>query len=248
MIAELTLLQIGIALAATLVSAFVRGLAGFGMAILLVPILGLAIAPSAAVVIANWLGLMIGLAEVRVIFRTSERSAFTIAGLAVAMTPLGVVLLASTDPAVARVLITLVAIGAFGLILLPQRVEGHVPSRTETWSTGVMSGILTGFAGMPGPPVVPYYVRRLIPVATARSSMLLIFLATSTAGVGSALVLGKAGWRELTLALALLPCVVVGNTLGARAFGRIGDRTWRLLVGGILAATALAAVWRLLHG
>ena len=37
-----------VALAAALAAAFVRGLAGFGMAILLVPVLGLAVPPGEA--------------------------------------------------------------------------------------------------------------------------------------------------------------------------------------------------------
>ena len=53
--------QLAVALVAALAAAFVRGLAGFGMAILLVPVLGLAIPPTEAVVMANWLGIFIGL-------------------------------------------------------------------------------------------------------------------------------------------------------------------------------------------
>ena len=67
--------QIGVALAAALGAAFVRGLAGFGMAILLVPVLGLAIPPREAVVVANWLGLLIGFVGLKQIIGASERSA-----------------------------------------------------------------------------------------------------------------------------------------------------------------------------
>ena len=65
MLIGLTPVQLGVALAATLAAAFVRGLAGFGMAILLVPVLALAIPPREAVVVANWLGLLIGLVGLR---------------------------------------------------------------------------------------------------------------------------------------------------------------------------------------
>ena len=132
-----------------------RGLAGFGMAILLVPVLGLAVPPAEAVVVANWLGLLIGLVGLKKILGASERSAFVISGLAVAATPVGVWLLAVTDPAMARLLIALIALGSFVLVLLPKKPEHHVPGAVETGGTGIASGILTGFAGMPGPPVVP---------------------------------------------------------------------------------------------
>ena len=70
--------QIAAALGAALGSAFVRGLTGFGMAILLVPILALALPPVESVLLANFLSLFIGLTEVRRLFRGAERSAWRV--------------------------------------------------------------------------------------------------------------------------------------------------------------------------
>jgi uncharacterized membrane protein YfcA len=243
----LTWLQIAVALAAALGAAFVRGLAGFGMAILLVPVLGLAIPPHEAVVVANWLGLLIGLVGLKTIVGQSERSAFAISALAIAATPLGVWLLAMTDPALARLLIALIALGSFVLVLLPKRPAHHLPGLAETGGTGLISGVLTGFAGMPGPPVVPYYLRRTIPPRLARASMMTIFLATSIAGVVSALVLRVATWREPVLGATLFPAVLLGNWLGHKAFGRIGEAAWRTFTGAVLGLSAAAALWRLLQ-
>jgi uncharacterized protein len=244
----LTPAQLGIALAAALAAAFMRGLAGFGMAILLVPVLGLAILPSEAVVLANWLGLLIGLVGLKRILGASERSAYVIAGLAMVATPFGLWLLSQTDPALARLLIALVALGAFALVLLPKRPEHHAPSSAETGLTGLACGVLTGFAGMPGVPVVPYYLRRAIPAELARASMMTIFMATSLAGVVSAFALDVAHWREAGIALTLFPAVLLGNWLGNLAFGKISDPVWRSFTGGVLGLAALAALWRLLQG
>ena len=243
----LTPLQIAIALAATLAAAFVRGLAGFGLAILLVPVLGLAVPPREAVVVANWLGLLIGLVGLKKIFGESERSAFQIAGVAMLATPVGVWLLAVTDPALARLAIALIALGSFIVVLLPKRPTHHQPSVVETGGTGVVSGILTGFAGMPGPPVIPYYLRREIPAELARASMMTIFFATSLAGVVSATVLGVATEREPLMAALLFPALLLGNWLGGQTFGKISDRVWRLFTGGVLGLSALAALWKLLQ-
>lgn len=237
--------QIAVALIAALAAAFVRGLAGFGMAILLVPVLGLAIPPAEAVVTANWLGILIGLVGLRAILGASERSAFVIAGLAMLATPLGVWLLAVTDPALARLLIALVALGAFALLLLPKRPHDHLPGAAETGATGLACGVLTGFAGMPGVPVVPFYLRRAIAPTLARASMMTIFMATSIAGVGSAMALRVATWRELLLAALLFPGVLLGNWLGHKAFGRVSDTAWRIFVGVVLGAAAIAALVRL---
>jgi uncharacterized protein len=243
----LTEAQIAVAIAAALGAAFVRGLAGFGMAILLVPVLGLAIPPAEAVVVANWLGLLIGLVGLKEIIGASERSAFVISGLATAATPLGVWLLAMADPALARLLIALIALGSFVLVLLPKKPAHYAPGTAETGATGITSGILTGFAGMPGPPVVPYYLRREIAPQLARASMMTIFMATSIAGVLSALALGVATWREPLFAGVLFPAVLLGNWLGHKAFGKVSDAAWRSFTGGVLGLAAAAALWRLLQ-
>lgn len=245
MLGGLTEAQIAVALAAALGAAFVRGLAGFGMAILLVPVLGLAVPPAEAVVVANWLGLMIGLVGLKKVVGQSERSALVISALAVLATPLGVWLLAVADPALARMLIALIALGSFVLVLLPKRPADHAPSRLETGGTGLLSGVLTGFAGMPGPPVVPYYLRRAIPPQLARASMMTIFMATSVAGVASATVLKVATLREPLLALVLFPAVLLGNWLGHLAFGKVSDAMWRSFTGLVLGISAIAALWRL---
>lgn len=247
MIAGFTSLQIGLALVAAFGAAFVRGLAGFGMAILLVPVLGLAIAPAEAVVVANWLGLLIGLVGLKKMIGASEKSAFVIAGAAMLATPLGVWLLSVTDPALARLLIALIAFGAFLLVLLPKKPAHYAPGPLETGATGIASGVLTGFAGMPGPPVVPFYLRREIAPQLARASMMTIFLATSIAGVASAMALGVANWREPVFAGALFPAVLLGNWLGTLAFGKVSDRAWRSFTGGVLGLAAVAALWKLLQ-
>ena len=101
---------------------------------------------------------------------------------------------------------------------------------------------MTGYAGMPGPPVVPYYVGRDIPRETAKASMLLIFTCASTTGLVSGAALGVLEATLLLLAALLFPAVLLGNWLGNKASGRIADRTWRICVGLVLGAAAVAAL------
>ena len=230
---------------AAFVAAFVRGLAGFGMAILLVPLIALVIRPGEAVIVSNMLGLLIGLVGARKVWTAGEKSAGVIGSLAMVMTPLGLLALFVTPPAVAHVIIAVVAIGAFLMVLLPAK-HGHAPGTLETWLTGVASGLLTGFAGMPGPPVVPYYLRRPIPREVARASMLTVFLLTSSASTAASLALGLATWRDALFALLLFGPVLAGNSLGSLAFGKVSDRLWRSFVGFLLALSALTAFLRLL--
>jgi uncharacterized membrane protein YfcA len=234
-----------IALATAFTAAFVRGLAGFGLALLLVPVLALALSPVEAVMIANFSMLFIGLLEVRSLARNAERSAWVISALVMLATAPGLYLLTITPPDVARLLIALVAIIAFGLFLLPERPAAQ-PGTVQTGATGIAAGLLTGFAGMPGPPVVPYYVGRAIDRRIAKASMLFIFTVASAAAIASGLAMGQVSAKVFILSLALFPAIILGNWAGARAFGKISDAAWRIFTGAVLSLAALAALLRVI--
>ncbi len=245
LIGGFTALQIAVALAAALGASFVRGLTGFGMAILLVPILALALPPVEAVVLANALSLLIGVTEVRQLVREAEPSAWVIGGAVVLTTPLGLFALSMTGADVARLVIALIAFSAFLAILLPRRGSA-MPGRWVTGAVGVVSGLMTGYAGMPGPPVVPYYAGRTLPRVTIKASMLLIFTIAATAGLTSALWLGILRWELLLFAAMMLPVILLGNRLGMAVSGRISDPVWRGFVGLVLGGAAVGALFRLL--
>lgn len=234
---------VGAALLAAFGSAFVRGLTGFGMAILIVPILALVLSPVHAVLVTNFLSVFMGISEIRRLLRGAERSAWHIIALAAVTTPIGLYALSLTTPAAARIIIAFIALSAFAAIFLPRRgAHDHHPATTG--GVGALSGLMTGYAGMPGPPVVPYYVGRDIPRETAKASMLLIFTCASTAGLASGAVIGVLEWKLALLAALLLPTAMIGNWLGNKASGRIEDRTWRICVGIVLGGAAAAALWK----
>lgn len=238
-------MQIAIAALATLGAAFIRGLTGFGFGILLVPILALALTPVEAVLAINIMAGLLALSEVRLILREAEKSAAIISALVVVGTPPGLLLLAATPYPLARLLIALVALSAFFAILLPQRGSAQ-PGPVTTSLTGLSAGVLTGFAAMPGPPVVPYYVGRAIPRHTAKASMIGVFGVAALAGLGSGAAIGVLEWKVIVLGLALFPLVMLGNWAGSLAFGKVSDRAWRIFVGVVLAAAAIAALVKLI--
>ena len=244
LIAGFTALQIAVAIAATLGAAFIRGLTGFGFGILLVPILALALTPVEAVLAINIMAGLLAFTEIRLILRHAEKSALMIGLLVVFATAPGLVLLAATPPALARLLIALVAMSAFFAILLPRRAAQQ-PGTLVTVATGLSAGVLTGFAAMPGPAVVPYYAGRDIPRLTAKASMIGIFGIAALAGIASGAAIGVLQWRIVLLSAALFPLVLFGNWLGSLAFGKVSDRAWRISVGVVLGSAAAAALVKL---
>lgn len=244
-LAPLTILG---AAAMTFGAAYVRGLTGFGMAIILVPLLGLIIPPAQAVTLGILLQLLIGPVGLPAIVADSDRgSAIPIAIIAVVTTPIGMLALKAATPDLARLLITTVAVGAFVAVLLPKQPEGHQPGPVAVGGTGLAAGILTGFAAMPGPPVVPFYYRRHLEPRVARASMLLIFFATAIAGTLASMWVGLATWRLFLLSLLLFLPMWLGNRYGARQFGRIAPHVWQAMVAIVLGVAAVSAVVRALN-
>lgn len=245
LLADYSALQIAIAVAANFGVAVIRGLTGFGFGILLVPILALALTPVEAVLAINLMASLIALTEIRMILREAEKSAFVISALVVVGTAPGLVLLAATPQALARFLIALVALSAFVAVLLPRR-GAEQPGAVTTTATGLLAGVLTGFAAMPGPPVVPYYVGRDIPRATAKASMIGVFGVAALAGIGSGMAIGVLEWKIVALGLTLFPLMVLGNWIGSLAFGKVSETSWRTFAGIVLAAAAIAALVKLI--
>lgn len=243
-LAGFSAVQIAVAAVATLGAAFIRGLTGFGFGILLVPILALALTPVEAVLVLNVMAGLLALSEIRFVLREAERSAVMISLLLLLTTLPGLLLLDALPQSLARLLIALVALSAFVAVLLPQRAA-TVPGPMATALTGLSAGVLTGFAAMPGPPVVPYYVGRDIPRITAKASMIGIFGIAALAGIGSGAVTGLLDARLLLFGVLLFPLVMLGNWIGSLAFGKVNDRLWRGFVGLVLAGAAAAALLKL---
>ncbi len=230
----------------TFCAAYVRGISGFGMAIILVPLLGMIIRPEQAVILAIFLQALIGPVGIRGSVAACEKpSTFIIAAAAVAATPLGLWLLSVTPRDTARIVIAAIAVGAFLLVILPKQKAAR-PGRVMTISTGLLAGMLTGFAAMPGPPVVPYYMRLGITPHAARASMMTVFFATAIAGSVSAVISGLASLAIAALAILLFIPVLIGNWLGSKAFGKISPLLWRSGVAVLLALASISAVVRAL--
>lgn len=233
-----------VALLAAMAAGFVRGLAGFGLSVVLVPVLQLAIAPSAAVLIGLISLFLIGLTDVGRIRRDADRSAIPITLLALACMPLGLWALVALPPEWARVLIALVSLGAFVLVVVPLgRVT--MPRRPAMALSGAFTGFFGGFAGMPGPGMAPFYLRGRLEPRQARASMMAIFLVVTPLSAAVFVWQGIGGLPELELAALLFPAVLLGDWFGHRAFGRVTQGQWQLATALVLGGAALGALYKL---
>ncbi len=233
-----------VAVLAAMAAGFVRGLAGFGLSVVLVPVLQLAIAPSAAVLIGLISLFLIGLTDVGRIRRDADRSAIPITLLALACMPLGLWALVALPPGWARLLIALVSLGAFVLVVVPLG-KVTMPRRPAMALSGFFTGFFGGFAGMPGPGMAPFYLRGRLEPRRARASMMAIFLVVTPLSAAVFIWQGIGGMPELELAALLFPAVLLGDWFGHRAFGRVTQGQWQLATALVLGGAALGALYKL---
>lgn len=229
-------------------AAIARGLTGFGFAILAVPLMSLVIPPTEAVLLAIILQMLIGPFGVsKALGHIDTQLVVGVAAGAMIGTPFGLLILSSISPDVARLLIALIAVGCFGIFLvkrapMPSRAPSHIAG------TGLAAGVLNGFAAMPGPPVILYFVRSGVTPMTARGSMILVFFAAATAGTATAWMRGLVDAHLALLSAAVFPLMLAGNHVGSRFFGVVPERVWRSAVVILLIVSALGAMLKLWRG
>lgn len=226
-------------------AAVVRGLTGFGFAILAVPLMGLVVPPTDAVLLAILLQTWIGPFGVRkALGHIDPKRVAGIALFAMIGTPLGLLVLAQTPHDVARLLIAGIAVGCFGTFLI-KRAPVPNPAVPHLAATGLAAGFLNGFAAMPGPPVILYFVRPGVSPMAARGSMILVFFAAGIAGTITAALRGLLNPHLLLVSAAAFPMMLVGNHIGARFFGIVPEPVWRGIVVALLCLAAAGALAKL---
>lgn len=244
------------------VSAAVQGMTGFGFAVLAVPILVVLHDPRDAVVLAALLSTMGAIAmwwRTRGEVRTGTAAPLVVGGLA--GLPLGLVALHRFDAAWLKLAAGLVTL-AFGAALLagalrrPGRraVEpaGAGPAGWRRLATGVVSGVLAGSLGMPGPPLMVLLhhegARKRVYRATSFAYFILIYPVVAAGMLAS----GLASPGVLLASVTHLPALALGTLLGDVGHDMITQHRFTLGVLALLAAagalSALSGAWGLLGG
>lgn len=237
-----TLAQLLLIFAIVFAAGFIRGLTGFGLAVILVPLVNLVIPPEQTVLLAILMGTLSGFLGFRGAWANCDkRITTTITVSAVAVTPLGLFLLFHTPSDIARLAIAAIAVAAFVAVAIP-RPPLPPPGKAPAILTGIMAGLMGSFAGIPGPPVLYYFARDGVPPARTRDAMIVIFLWAPLAVAVFAFIAGKLTWPLVALAAASFPPLAIGNLLGTRFFGRMPEAWWRTLVLLIIAASAVGAI------
>jgi uncharacterized membrane protein YfcA len=222
-------------------AAIAQTTAGFGFALIAVPLLVTVLPVQEAVPLTAMLATVNAVLVARVAWQAvPRRLVATLLAGAVAGMPLGLVVLLFAPAEPLRIGVSLASIAIAALLASGVRITSGGSATAA--AIGALSGVLTTSTGINGPPVVVYLQdRRLVPLAF-RGTLAVFFLVSNVLSLTLFAVSGVLSWRTLLLFAFALPSVFAGNRIGHELVGRLSEVAFRLLVLVMLVAGATAAV------
>ena len=234
--------EIIVVMIATLVAAFVRGMAGFGAALILTPVFATFFGPAVAVPTLGLVDLIVATPMgVRAVRRSNWREILPLAVSALLALPFGVWMLTTVPDVALRIAMSIFILLAVTALWTGWRYKGQ-PGMGATLAVGAVSGVTTGAIGMGGPPVVLFWLGGQNAAAQARTNTLAFFAVTGIGSFANYLYRGLFTDQVLVFVALLLPVYATGLYLGSRAFRILPERIYRRIAFSLVAATALVTL------
>jgi uncharacterized protein len=219
-----------------------RGITGFGGAMLMTPPLGLLLGPVPAVVISLSLEAAAALVMGPATYKDLPVRQFALLIVPACLTiPIGTQLLVGFDAGTARRVIgAMVVISS--LAMLSGLRYARRPATSLTVGIGSLAGLLLGATGIGAPPVVLFLLSGPSPARNTRAILTAFISATSLIGL-AALLANGAITAPLMRASGLLTIVYLGAILvGMKLFARLSDHGARTVALGLMLLLGLAAL------
>lgn len=223
---------------AVFVAGLVRGFAGFGSAMIIMPVASSVLSPVEAVVFLIAAELIGPLPNARAAWREGvpRDVGLLVLGAAMAL-PLGVAALSVMDATVFGWVVSACVFSLLALMVSGWRLRGGL-TRRLTVCAGALGGFMTGFAGLPGPPVIMLYMASTLPVAVIRANFLLYLVALDLMLFGVLWALGMMNWHIAFLGLLVGVPNLIANSVGARLFDPSAERIFRNVAYIVIAVSA----------
>ena len=219
-----------------------RGFTGFGSALVYLPIAAIFLPPT-------WvIGTMIAFSMFgplplmpRALREANKAEVVRLAVAGAFGIPLGVYLLTQLDAEVFRWLVSGVAVVTLGLLASGWRYHGEV-TPVLGLATGFVSGVLGGFVGLAGPPVILLYLSGRKAVAEIRAVILLFLFTTDVVVMVTFLLRDLITLEAFFIGLLLVPSYMIGGLLGQKLFDPARERLFRGLAYAIILLAAVTGL------
>ena len=233
--------QLIVVAVAIFVAAFVQMLAGFGFALLAMPVMTLAIPVEEAVVIVAILSLATtGWQSIHLRHDAQRPLARRLIFASFVGMPLGLVILDVVDDTTLKIVLGIAVLVATAL--LAYRLDlAHVGPALDI-ACGFTSGVLNTSLGTNGPPLVFDLQARAIEANTFRATLSMVFVFGNMLALALFALSGKVTDDVVRAAVVAAPAWLLGQALGWPSRKHVQDERFRWLVLALLFATGTTAI------
>lgn len=225
-------------------ASFLRGLTGFGFAIVAMPLMSLVMPPILAVPIVTLLQIPSGLHTIYQDWRDIDLRFALIVWIAGLPTIVFGLYLLSLVPARDMRLVIGGIVLFSTLALMTGFKLGRRPRTAELIGAGALSGIMQGAAAMAGPPLILLALSSNWPHARSRATLSFVFLLLGSASLVIGMWRGIISADSLLDALILLPGLIVGQYAGIHLFQRLNAKSYKAIAIICVGASAIAVIAR----
>lgn len=234
-------------LLAVLVAGVVRGFSGFGTAMVYLPIASQFLAPVDTLISLIVMDLI---GPVPVAYRSRKDTApkelaRLLLGFALFL-PLGLLALTQMQPTTFQWVVVIATLLLLCVLVTGWRFEGNL-TPSMLIGTGGISGLLGGFCGLAGPPVILMYMASKNGPSAVRANLTVFLIAVDVLTIATLYFLFNAlSWHAVAVGLMLIAPYMLASFVGARLFNPDHETIYRRVAYAIIALSALSSlpIWR----
>lgn len=218
MIVELDLTTLCMSGVIILIAAIIRGFSGFGFALVAVPLLSMIMPPLSFVPVIFGMQILAVLPGLRQTLQDVQwKQIIPLVPGGFLGTWGGLQILYRVNPEIIGLIIALTVVFVAIFLLKGFRLNRQF-TKFEIASVGMLSGLLNGSAGLPGPPVI---IAQLVAPNTekmVRSNLIVFFTILALFGIVAIIAGGNLYATHLYLIATSAPFLIIGTLLGAKLF------------------------------
>jgi uncharacterized membrane protein YfcA len=229
---------LGWLLVAVCVAGLVRGFAGFGSAMIIMPVAGSLLSPVGALVFLTMTDLFGPLPNLPRALKDGNRAdALRLGFGALLAMPLGIWAVSRLDAEIFRWMVSCLVLVLLGLVMAGWRYRGALTARLIV-ATGGLGGFLSGLTGLAGPPVIMLYMASALPPATIRANFLLYLFMIDLLMIATLLLFGLLESGPMLVGLLLAAPYMLSNAVGGWLFNPRAEPAFRAVAYTIIAVSA----------
>ncbi|MBS0247622.1 MAG: sulfite exporter TauE/SafE family protein [Proteobacteria bacterium] len=231
-----------IALAVAMVAGLVRGFAGFGSALIYMPLISAVYSPQVAAPSLLLFDTICSLPFAIKVWGDSTRREIVPVSVGGALfLPLGVAALVYVDILVLRWFIAGLVLVALIALISGWRYHGK-PTLAASFATGAMAGFGAGSVQIAAPPLLVFWLGGPNRAATVRANIMVYFILEGSLAIVAYLFTGLFDRQVVTLAILLGVPFAAAMAVGAYFFHGSSDVFYRRLAYVIIAISGIASL------